>query len=332
MNHNEEFIVKAVGKLALELNSSLEEQRIIRDCLYYTLHNYNVLAVENALVVSDVSEKILMYLKVKQLEGYSELTLKNYAYTLRKFASAINKPVNTISKNDIRFFLMNYCQGKKDSTRNSITYYIKGLFTWLETEELIDKNPARKLELAKVPKRLRKSLNIEELERLRLACTDLRSRALLEFIFATGCRISEVSLTNIEDINFNTNELRVIGKGNKERIVFINDKCKLHLNNYLKSRTDTDPALFVTKGYPYHRLGKRGLEDIITAIAKRANFNKSVFPHLIRHTMATLGFQSGAPLTTIQSLLGHTNPSTTQIYAEQSMANVHNDYNKHMGQ
>lgn len=332
MNHNEEFVVKAIGRLTLDLDLTLADQKKLRSSLYYTLSGFNIVKVENSLVLSDVSEKLFMYLKIKQLEGYSELTLKNYTYTLTKFASYMNKPVNNITKNDIRMFLLHYCEGKKDTTKNSIMYYIKGFFGWMESEDIIDKNPTRKLEVVKTPKRLRKSLTIEELEKLRLASIDVRDRAILEFIFSTGCRVSEVVGVNVEDINFNNNQVRVIGKGDKERIVFINDKCKLHIKNYLNCRADTNPALFVTYKHPNNRLGKRGIEIVISSIAKRAGFTKSVFPHLLRHTMATLSFQSGAPLTTIQKLLGHVNPSTSQIYADQSIDNISHDHRKYMGQ
>lgn len=330
MNCNEEFIVKLLGKLTLEFNYSFEEQNKIRNCVYQLLYNYDIFSREKSLIVSDVNQKIDLYLQVKKLEGYSELTLNNYSYTLRKFAEVVNKPVATITKNDIRYFLILYTEGKEKSTANSITYYIKGFFSWLATEELIPKNPAEKLPIYKLPKRLRKSLTIVELEKLRLACKDPRERALIEFMFATGCRVSEVVSCNIADLDIYKNEIRIIGKGDKERKVYFSDKTKLYLERYLKTRTDTNEALFVTKRYPYHRLGKRGIEDIVNKIAVRAGFNKSVFPHLLRHTMATLGLQAGANLTTIQKLLGHTTPTTTQIYSEQSDENVRNEYNKHL--
>lgn len=331
MNCNEEFIIKAVGKLTLEFNFDWEQQRRIRDCLNYAMYNYEVHTLEKSLVKGDMYEKIFLYIKVKKLAGYSDETLSHYKYTLDKLANFLNKPVSTIVTNDLRMYLILNSEGKKPSTVNSIIFYIKAFFAWLESEELIARNPARKLEVNKVPKRLRKSLTIEELEKLRIACKDNRERALLEFLFATGARVSEAVDCNIEDLNFNDNSLRVIGKGDKERIVFFSDKTKLYLQRYLEERhKDNDPALFVSQKFPYDRLSRRGIELIINKLGQRAKIGKPVFPHLLRHTMATLGLQAGAEITTIQHLLGHTTPQTSQIYAENSVENLKHEYKQHM--
>ena len=330
MDCNEEFIVKALGKLTLEFEFDWEQQRKIREILYLSLYNYNVLSLETGLMASDLREKIMLYLQVKKLEHYSEDTLKNYFYTLGKFESIIRKPVATINKSDIRYFLANEYSNMKASTLNNKISCLKAFFQWLEDEDIIPKNPARLIKGTKLPKRLRNSLTIEELERLRLECKDVRERAIVEFLFATGCRITEVINTNISDLNLYDNTLKVIGKGDKERIVCFNDKTRLHLKNYIDTRKDVNPALFISSRFPFNRIGKRGIEVIISKLGKRAGIKRPVFPHLLRHTMATLGLQSGANLTTIQHLLGHTVPSTTQIYAEQSIDNIKHEYKQHL--
>lgn len=329
MNCNEEFVVKAIGKLSLEYNFDWEQQRRIREILYACLCGYEITSLETGLVKSDIDDKIMYYLQAKKLEGYSEKTLKNYFGVLLKFSSFVNKPVAMVTKNDIRLFLMQHTSSLKQSSMNTLMYTIKGFFTWLHDEELIPSSPAKNLPVNKLPKRLRKSLTIEELERLRKACTNDRERALIEFLFATGCRLSEVVEVNISDLNLNDNTLRVIGKGNKERIVCFSDKTKFHLNSYLLTRKGEDPALFVSERYPYGRIHQRGIQKIVKGIADKAGFDKSVYPHLLRHTMATLGFQSGANLTTIQHLLGHTSPVVTQTYAEESIENVKHEYGQH---
>lgn len=248
---------------------------------------------------------------------------------MRKFESFIKKPIATVTKNDIRFFLANCYPNCKASTINSKIFCLKGFFQWLTDEEIIPKNPARLIKDTKIPKRLRKSLTVEELEKLRISCNTDRERAILEFIFATGCRVSEVVNVNISDIDFNSNRLKVIGKGDKQRIVYINDKTKVYLLKYLNTRKDNNPALFISEKFPYDRMGKRGIEVVISKLGERANLGKPVYPHLLRHTMATLGLQSGADITTIQHLLGHTSPCTTQTYAEQNNANLQHEYNQH---
>ncbi len=330
MNCNEEFVVRALGKLTLEFNYDWQQQIKIREILHLALYNYDVLSAEKSLISSDLKEKIVLYLEVRKLEHYSEATLKNYMYTLRHFMTFINKPVATINKNDIRYFLARNYTDLKASTINNKIACLKAFFEWLEQEEMIPKNPARQIKGTKLPKRLRKALNIEELEKIRLACNNERDRALVEFIFATGCRVSEVVKTDIADLDFNNNILKVIGKGDKQRIVFFSDKTKLYLTRYLDTRRDGNPALFISSKFPYGRLGRRSIEATIKAIGARSNVGKPIFPHLLRHTMATLGLQAGADITTIQHLLGHTTPATSQIYAENSIENLKHEYKQHM--
>lgn len=332
MNCNEEFVVRAIGKLTLELGLDWEQQRKIREILLISLKDYQVLSTEKALVAGDVKEKIALYIQVKKLENYSKETLKNYMYVLLNFADIVNKPVATITKNDIRYYLFQVTEGHKPSTINTKLSTLKAFFQWMEDEEYIHGNPCRTLKQNKLPKRLRTSLKIDELERLRIACITEKERALLEILFATGCRISEVVGMNISDIDTSKNMIKVIGKGNKERIVMFSDKTKLYLQKYLLTRDDSNPALFIASKKPYLRLGKRSMERMISLLGERAGLGKNIFPHLIRHTMATLALQSGADITTIQYLLGHTTPATTQIYAEQSTDNISQQYKQHMVQ
>lgn len=329
MNCNEEFVVKAIGKLTLEFNFDWEQQRKINEILHLSLYEYEVFTREKGLVASDLEEKIMLYLQVKKLEHYSESTLRNYFYILRRFEGFMKKPVATISKNDIRFFLANCYPNHKASSVNSVIFCLKAFFQWLADEEMIPKNPARLIKETKLPKRLRKSLTAHEIERLRVACKDTRDRALLEFLFATGCRVAEVVNVNISDLNFNNNSLIVIGKGDKQRTVYFSDKTKLYLENYLNERKDNNPALFIAERKPFNRVGPRGIEGIIAKIGIRAKFTKDIYPHLLRHSMATLGLRAGADISTIQHLLGHTSPATTETYAEQSDINLQHEYNQH---
>lgn len=330
MNCNEEFVVKALGKLTLEFDFDWKKQRKIGEILHLALYGYDVLSQEKSLMVGDLQEKIVLYLQVKKLENYSDATLKNYFYTLRKFEGFIKKPVAAINKNDIRYFLANCYSDLKPSSINTKIYCLKGFFQWLADEEIIPKNPARLIKDNKIPKRLRKALNIQELEKLRLACKDVRERALLEFLFATGCRVTEAVNTNISDLDFSNNTFKVIGKGDSQRIVLFSDKTKLHLQNYLENRRDNNPALFIASKFPYNRIGKRSIEVIVSRLGERAKIGRPVFPHLLRHTMATLGLQAGADITTIQHLLGHTTPTTTQTYAQNSIENLKHEYKQHL--
>ena len=162
-------------------------------------------------------------------------------------------------------------------------------------------------------------------------CDNIRDRALFELMFATGCRLSEIQKMNISDIDFITKSIKVLGKGNKERIVYFNDKAKLYLNKYLKTRMDNSDALFVGKRKPYKRIGNRAIENIIKKIKDNSDINRSeVCPHLLRHTMATISVNAGIKINSLQKLLGHENISTTQIYAETNMNLVKNEYDQKM--
>lgn len=326
MNCNEEFVVRALGKLTLEFDFDWEQQIKIREVLHLSLRNFEVLSEEKGLMVSDLKEKIFLYLQVRKLEHYSEQTLKNYFYILNNFSDFIVKPVATITKNDIRYFLASVSGGLKASTMNNKISTLKAFFQWLEDEEIIPKNPTRQINVTKLPKRLKKALNVEELERMRLACETTRERALIEFLFATGCRVSEVTGVNISDLNLYNNTLTVVGKGDKERIVCFSDKTRLYLQQYIDQREDSNVALFIGTRKPFARIGARSIEVIISNIGKRTSINRSVFPHLLRSSMATLGLQAGANITTIQHLLGHSSPTVTQLYAEKNIDNIKHEY------
>ncbi|NNV04664.1 tyrosine-type recombinase/integrase, partial [Brevibacillus sp. MCWH] len=220
-----------------------------------------------------------------------------------------------ITAADIRVFLGRFSHLKLSSIAKKLSV-LKSFFGWLVSEEIIQRDPTKKLKPPKQEKRLPKALTIEELEMLREACKTTRQRAFLEVLYATGCRLSEVQALNRSDINYQTLSCRVIGKGNKEREVYFSFKAMYHLRKYLMARTDNEPALFITERKPYRRLSKRGIQREIALIAENAGLGKKVSPHTLRHTFATLTLNNGAELAAVQALLGHEDPATTQVYAQ----------------
>ncbi len=264
---------------------------------------------------SDLEEKISLFLASKQLEGLSKVTLDGYKLELKIFAQYIRKPVEQITTTDIRAYLGQFRHLKLSSLTRRLSV-LKSFFGWLVSEEIIQRDPTRKIKPPKVEKSLPKSLTIEELEMLREACKTLRERALIEVFYATGCRLSEIYQLNRQDINWQIQSARVIGKGSKEREVFFSFKAIYHLRKYLMNRVDDEPALFVTERKPYRRLSRRAIQRTIKIIAQRAGIEKNVHPHVLRHTFATLTLNNGADLSTVQAILGHVNPVTTQVYAK----------------
>ena len=323
---NDTVIIKMVGKLTQEFPEidQLKVRGIVEGCLY----KYDVVPVETGLVISDVEDRLMIYLAVKKLDGLAATTLKNYKDNILKFSSMLIKPIATVTTMGLRMYLAQRCKNMKPSSTNEQIFILKSFFGWLFLEEYIPKNPTVKLKQTKVPSRLREALSVEEVEILRQKCSSLREKALFEFTYSTGARLAEIVNVDKEDIDWNNKTLKVIGKGNKERIVCFNTKAKYLLKEYILSRNDDNCALFITSKGPKTRLGKRSIQREINIIAGRANLGKAIYPHLLRHSIATHLLAAGMALHNVQALLGHSDPKTTQIYAETSVENVVYEYKR----
>lgn len=293
--------------------------------------NFDIKLIDSDQPHPDIQEKIELFLSGKQLEGLSKITLKNYLLHLKKFAEHIKKKVEDVSTADIRVYLGHY-KDQKTSTLSTKLSVLKSFFGWLTAEEILPRDPTARIKPPKKEKRLPKALSIEELEMMREACKTVRQRTMLEALYATGCRLSEVHDLDRSDIEFNTQSCRVIGKGNKEREVYFSFKAIYHLKKYLKGRMDIVPALIITERQPYRRLSHRGIQREISIIAKCAGIQRKVSPHTLRHTFATLTLNNGADLVAVQELLGHENPATTQIYASISAERKREQHKKHLVQ
>lgn len=327
-NATEQLINEVVGFISKIVPIEIERTK---SQLSSIISKYHVTRVEQDEVHPDITEKIEMFLAAKQLEGMSPVTLKNYRLQLRIFADRVKKRVEDITAADIRAYLAGFSHLKPVSIAGKLSI-LKSFFSWLTAEEIIQRDPTLKIKPPKKEKRLPKALSIEELEMLREACQTYRQRALVEVLYATGCRLSEVRNLNRDDIDFTTQSARVIGKGNKEREVFFSFKALYHLKKYLMSRLDTEKALFITERRPYRRLSNRGIQREIAIIAERAGLEKRVSPHVLRHTFTTLTLNNGADIVAVQHLLGHADPSTTQGYAVLSDEKKREQHRKYLVQ
>ncbi|MFJ5625458.1 site-specific tyrosine recombinase/integron integrase [Peribacillus loiseleuriae] len=286
----------------------------VKNNLSGILAHYKVEHQEDYKYESDFPDKVKLFIASKKIEGLSENTLDGYKRELRLFSNAVNKKVEHITSGDIRVYLGNL-EGRKMSTIGKKLTTIKSFFSFLLAEEMIQRDPTLKIKQPKEEKRLGKSLTIEELELLRETCKTTRQRALLEVLYCTGCRLSEICNLNKSDINMQNMSCRVIGKGNKEREVYFSYKALYHLRKYFLERPDQNEALFVSERRPYGRLSNKGIQREIDVIEKAANIDKKVTPHVMRHTFATLTLNNGADITAVQELLGHSSPETTLRYA-----------------
>lgn len=329
-SRTDEAIIKVISGLESLYGDTIDPQRT-RGLLEQIFSGYDITDKSTALtVLDDMPEKIFLYLASKKIDGLSLISLKNYNMHLQRFARNVHKNVIDVTANDIRIYLAQFAQtGVQDTTVAFESDVLRGFFSWLEDEEYIGKSPMRKIKPMKVSKRLREALSKEEFEILRQGATTPRQKALLEFLYSTGCRLDETVNVDKADIDWQRMQLRVIGKGDKERMVYINATAKVHLRKYLMSRLDDCPALFVSERRPYSRIGRRAVEREIDKIMQQSGLQKNVYPHLIRHTAATHWLNSGMDLTIIQKILGHDNPQTTMIYAKLSDAETEHAYRKY---
>ena len=326
----EDVIIRILSKAGDLLTQEASVK--LRDIIENELYNYDLQPAEYSIVPYEgIPEKIILFLTTKKLEGLSAKTLKSYTLHLNRFARIMQKRIEDITVIDIRRYLAQYSSsGVKNSTLDTEMSILRSFFNWLEAEDYIVKSPMRKIKPTKKPKRIRKALSGEEMELLRMACQNKRDKAMVEFFYSTGCRLDEVYKLNRQDIDWSKGMVNVIGKGDKERTVFLNARAKVHLWNYLESRKDKCEALFVGSKLPFTRLGHRGYQRIFNELGERAGIIKSVHPHLMRHTTATTAVNNGASIQAVQKMLGHTDPSTTQLYADLNTEEVHISHKKYV--
>lgn len=309
-------LMNDLGVVISTLVPDIEMQQLLVR-LEEVLTNYEIKRKTELELEDDFQEKIEMYINAKQIENYSELTLMGYRIELNLFANFVKKATAQVTTIDIRKYLASN-NNLKASTIDKKLSCIKAFYAWLVEEELQLRNPAAKIKPPKKPKRLPKALTLEELEIVRESCETLRERALVETMYSTGCRLSEIANMKISDVNFQTMKIHVVGKGDKERTVHLSPRAVYHLRKYLESRNDDCEYLFATVRRPIRKLNNRTIQDIIDKIEKRANLPKKLTPHVFRHTFATLGVNNGMELVDLQKLLGHEDPSTTLVYGDVS--------------
>lgn len=264
-----------------------------------------------------------MFLNAKMIEGCSERTLAYYKTTVEKLLDGIADPIRKVTTDDIREYLASY-QSLNDcskTTIDNIRRNISSFFTWLEEEDYIIKSPMRRIHKIKTTKTVKEVISDEEIERMRDKCKNLRDLAIIDLLYSTGMRIGELVRLNIDDIDFEERECIVFGKGDKERRVYFDAKTKIHLMGYINSRSDDNPALFVTLDAPCDRLKISGVEIRLRRLGRELGINR-VHPHKFRRTMATRAIDKGMPVEQVQKLLGHSQIDTTMRYAIVNQTNV----------
>lgn len=307
---------------------SAEQSEKLAQIIDIVSYKYEIRPKSTELRVYDDSNirVIKRFVATKRLEGLSEKTIEQYYKSVSMMVDQLGKNIREITTDDVRYYLAVYQKQRNVSkaTLDNYRRYLSAFFVWLTAEELIDKNPMLKIKKIRIQKKVRKAFSDTEMEQLRQSATTIRDRTLIEFLYSTGCRVSEVIGVDTSDIDISTQSVIVRGKGNKEREVYISDKAMYWLNQYLKSRKDNEKALFVGKR---GRLHKEGLEAIIRRLGTKANVD--AYPHKFRRTIATDLINRGMPVQEVQQMLGHTSLDTTMIYCVVDSKNVHNSHRKY---
>jgi site-specific recombinase XerD len=269
------------------------------------------------------AELLDVFLSAKRIEGCSEKSMHYYKSSIDKLVSAVKKNVREIDTNDIRRYLADIQaeRGLSKVTIDNLRRIFSSFFSWLEDEDYIVKSPVRRIHKVRTDTLVKEVLTDENIEVLRDSCQELRDIALIDMLASTGMRVGELVKINREDVDFQERQCVVFGKGNKEREVYFNARTKIHLKKYLDSRTDDNPALFVSLTKPYNRLSISGVEVRLRNLGKQAKLNK-VHPHKFRRTLATMAIDRGMPIEQVQKLLGHVKIDTTLHYAMVNQTNV----------
>lgn len=276
-------------------------------------------------------EYLNMFLDAKVIEGCSNRTIQYYRVTMEHMIKKVTLPIRKITTEDMRAYLSEYQKINNCSkvTIDNIRRNVSSFFSWLEEENYILKSPMRRIHKIKTNQQVKEVISDEEIEKLRDKCSCVRDLAMIDLLYSTGMRVGELVNLNITDVDFENRECVVFGKGGKERKVYFDAKAKLHLQNYIQSRVDSNPALFVTLDAPFDRIKISGVEIRIRELGRSINISR-IHPHKFRRSMATRAIDKGMPIEQVQKILGHSQIDTTMQYAMVNQSNVKTSHQKYI--
>lgn len=324
-----DFIAELQGRL-LEYYDPVAAKEIA-DIVTLVMQKYDVVPKQRGLITYESNDINLVekFFVAKITEGLSQRTLKYYRIVLQKALPSFNKHIGDITTNDIRSYLVAMkLRGCSECTQNNDRRVLSSFFEFLRKEGDIERNPVSTIAKIREPKKVKKPLTELQLEKLRLHA-GIREKAILEFLYSTGCRVSEMCNLNRNDIDFENARVIVFGKGKKYRTVFLTARCVLYLKEYLTKREDEEAPLFVSKQRPHARLGKGSIEKLLRELGKDCGIEK-VHPHRFRRTCATMALHRGMPIDQVRLMLGHEKIDTTTIYAEESIDVVEQSHRKYL--
>ena len=304
----------------------------LKKAIEATLADYEIVKCDENKQTETDEIVIEKFLSAKRVEGCSEKSLRYYKSTIMIMLGKVEKSIDHITTDDLREYLTVY-QSEKNSSKvtiDNIRRILSSFFSWLEDEDYILKSPVRRIHKVRAAATIKETYPDEALELMRDNCDNLRDLALIDILSSTGMRVGELVRLNRDDINFEERECVVFGKGSKERMVYFDARTKIHLQNYLSSRKDSEKALFVGLKAPYKRLSIAAIEVRLRELGTRLNIAK-VHPHKFRRTLAMRAIDKGMPIEQLQHLLGHERIDTTLQYAMVKQSNVKIAHRKYIG-
>lgn len=346
MDVKDEILLAIKADIMNRMSMSTKQIDIIDGIIRIALSNYEITRQERSLVIYDYKDAELMqkYFLAKAVEGLSKNSCKTYGSVFKKFFTETGKHIKDVTTEDVRVYLAKLkIAGASTNYQNIIKRSLSSLYQWLLEEEFVTVNPIVKIKTIKQTKIVRLPLTDSELEELRAACKSLRDVALFDFMYSTGCRVSEICSLDRNDVDIEAREALVLGKGDKERVVYLSARAVVSLRLYLESRKDDDPALFVSTpenmlGYwrmdeekrkKPQRLKKSGVEIICRKLGKKCGI-EGVHPHRFRRTAATNALRRGMPLEQVSKMLGHANINVTTLYAQSELNELKTQHSRHI--
>lgn len=322
-NFANEFVSKLDGKISDEaLRTVLQELQVFAS-------NYDINQKETHVVPyqSNIPDCYRVYMVAKKIEGMSPESMKTYNFYLTDFFEHINRPFEQVTTNDIRIYLYETQKrtGVSNRTLDGKRLVINTFMDWCWKEGYIPNNPCASIKPIKFEEKPREPLSNMELEIVRDACENYRDKAMIELFYSTGCRLSEMVNLKISDIDFTSKEVRLFGKGSKHRTSYLNAKAEYMLKKYFeleRPKESISDSVFVIFRKPYNGMQKGAIYARVKAIQKRSGIERSLFPHLLRHTMATHALNRGMNVAEVKEILGHEKLDTTMIYAKISHDSV----------
>lgn len=322
-NFANEFVSKLDGKISDEaLRTVLQELQVFAS-------NYDINQRETHVVPyqSNIPDCYRVYMVAKKIEGMSPESMKTYNFYLTDFFEHINRPFEQVTTNDIRIYLYETQKrtGISNRTLDGKRLVINTFMDWCWKEGYIPNNPCASIKPIKFEEKPREPLSNMELEIVRDACENYRDKAIIELFYSTGCRLSEMVNLKISDIDFASKEVHLFGKGSKHRTSYLNAKAEYMLKKYFeleRSKESISDSVFVIFRKPYNGMHKGAIYARVKAIQKRSGIERSLFPHLLRHTMATDALNRGMNVAEVKEILGHEKLDTTMIYAKISHDSV----------